>query len=52
MFLRTLALVFMILVRLRFPSRLSLLQVIHNRYEDTIVKLVAKFEKLMVKSVS
>ena len=46
MFLRTLALVFMFLVRLRFPSRLSLLQVIRNRYGDTIVKLVRKFEKV------
>ena len=46
MFLRTLALGFMFLVRLRFPSRLSLLQVIRNRYGDTIVKLVNKFEKV------
>ena len=46
MFLRTLTLVFMFLVRLRFPSRLSLLQVILNRYGDTIVKLVRKFEKV------
>ena len=29
-----------------FPSRLSLLQVIRNRYGDTIVKLVRKFEKV------
>ena len=29
-----------------FPSRLSLLQVIRNRYGDTIVKLVCKFEKV------
>ena len=36
----------MFLVRLRFPSRLSLLQVIRNRYGDTIVKLVRKFEKV------
>ena len=36
----------MFLVRLRFPSRLSLLQVIRNRYGDTIVKLVCKFEKV------
>ena len=49
MFLRTLALVFMFLVRLRFPSRLSLLQVIRNRYGDTIVKLVRKFEKVVFK---
>ena len=46
MLLRTVALVFMFLVRLRFPSRLSLLQVIRNRYGDTIVKLVRKFEKV------
>ena len=46
MFLRTLALVFMFLVHLRFPSRLSLLQVIRNRYGDIIVKLVGKFEKV------
>ena len=46
MFLRTLALIFMFVVRLRFPSRLSLLQVIRNRYGDTIVKLVRKFEKV------
>ena len=46
MFLRTLALAFMFLVRLRFPSRLSLLQVIRNRYGDTIIKLVNKFEKV------
>ena len=42
---RTLALVFLLLVRLRFPSRLSLLQVIRNRYGDT-VKLVCKFQKV------
>ena len=39
----------MFLVRLRFPSRLSLLQVIRNRYGDTIVKLVRKFEKVVFK---
>ena len=43
---RTLALVFLFLVRLRFPSRLSLLQVIRNRYGDTVVKLVCKFQKV------
>ena len=46
MSLRTLALVFMFLVRIRFSSRLSLLQVIRNRYGSTIVKLVRKFEKV------
>ena len=44
MFLRILVLDFMFLVRLRFPSRLSLFQVIHNPYGGTIVKLVHKFE--------
>ena len=39
-------LVFMFFVRLRFPSRLSLFQVIRNRYGDNIVKLVRKFEKV------
>ena len=46
MSLRTLAFVFMFLVRIRFSSRLSLLQVIRNRYGSTIVKLVRKFEKV------
>ena len=36
----------MFLVRLRFPSRSSLLQVIRKQYGDTIVKLVRKFEKV------
>ena len=46
MFLRTLALALMFLVRLRFRSRLSLLQSIRNRYGGTIVELVRKFEKV------
>ena len=49
MFLRTLALVLMFLVRLRFSSRLSLLQIIRNRYGDTVVELVRKFEKVEFK---
>ena len=44
MLLRTLALVFMFLIRLKFPSRISCLQAIYNRYGGTIVKLVRKFE--------
>ena len=39
----------MFLVRLRFPSRLSLLQVIRNRYRSTVVNLVRKFEKFEFK---
>ena len=46
MFLRTLALVFMFLVRLSIPRRLSLLQVIRNWYGDTIATFVRKFEKV------
>ena len=46
MFLKTLALVFMFLIRLRFPKNLSLIQVIHKLYGNTVVKLVRKFEKL------
>ena len=34
----------MFLIRLRFPSRLSYLQAIYNRYGGNIVKLVCKFE--------
>ena len=36
----------MFFVHLRFSSRLSLLQVICNRYGDTIVKLARKLEKI------
>ena len=46
MFLKALALVFMFLIRLRFPKYLSLIQVIHKRYGNTVVKLVRRFEKL------
>ena len=46
MFLKVLALVFMFLIRLRFPKNLSLIQVIHKRYGNTVVKLVRRFEKL------
>ena len=46
MFLKALALVFMFLIRLRFPKNLSLIQVIHKRYGNTVIKLVRRFEKL------
>ena len=39
----------MFLVILIYPSRSSLLQVIRDRYVDTIVKLVRKFEKVDLK---
>ena len=43
---KKLALVFMFLVCLRFPSRLLLLHLRRNQYQGTIVKLVCKFEKV------
>ena len=46
MFLKALALVFMFLVQLRFLKNLSLIQVIHKRYGNTVVKLCRRFEKL------
>ena len=46
MFLKALALVFVFLIRLRFPKNLSLIQVIHKRYGNTVIKLVRRFEKL------
>ena len=46
MFLKALTLVFMFLIRLRFPKNLSLIQVIHKRYGNTVVKQVRRFEKL------
>ena len=39
----------MSLVCLRFLSRLSLLQVIRNRYGGTVVKLVCKYDKIDLK---
>ena len=49
MFLRTPVLVFMFLVGLKFPDRISLLQVISNLYEGTVIKLVRKFGKVSYK---
>ena len=46
MFLKALPLVFMFLIWLGFLKNLSLIQVIHKRYGNTVVKLVRRFEKL------
>ena len=46
MMLRVLSIVFLFLVRLRFPSNLSTIQVIRNRYGNDTVKLVRQFDKL------
>ena len=39
------SLVFLFLTRLRFPSKLSIAEVLRKRYGDRILKLVRKFEK-------
>ena len=38
-------LVFIFLTRIRFPSRLSIAEVLRKRYGDQALKLVRKFEK-------
>ena len=45
MFLRVASIIFLFLVRLRFPKHLSTIQVIRKRYGDDIVKKVRQFEK-------
>ena len=47
--LRVISIVFLFLVRLRFPSNLSTIQVIRNRYGNDTVKLLRQFEKLNYK---
>ena len=44
--LRIISIVFLFLVRLRFPSNLSTIQVIRNRYGYDTVKLLTQIEKL------
>ena len=46
MFLRVIPIVFLFLVRLRFPSHLPTVQVIRNGYGNEVVKLMRKFERL------
>ena len=46
MILRVISIVFLFLVLLRFPSNLSTIQVIRNRYGNDTVKLVRQFKKL------
>ena len=43
------SLVFIFLTRLRFPSRLSIAEVLRKRYGDQTLKLVRKFEKTDIK---
>ena len=46
MIIRVLSLVFLFIVRLRFPSVKSIASVIRSRYNGEIVKQIRKFEKL------
>ena len=43
---RVIALVFIFIARLRFPSGLSIFEVLHNRYPTDLVKNVRKLEKI------
>ena len=44
--IRVITLVFLFLVRCRFPAQLSIINVLRKRYGDTVVKQVRKLEKL------
>ena len=43
---RVVALIFMFIARLRFPSGLLMVQVLRNRYDIDVVKNVRKLEKI------
>ena len=49
MFLKVASIIFLFLVRLRFPKHLSTIQVIRKRYGEDIVEKVRQFEKLDLK---
>ena len=46
---RALVYVYLFIVRLRFPSKLSFIQVIHNRYGPDVVKVTRNVEKTDLK---
>ena len=46
MILRIGTLVFLFLARLRFPSSKSIPKIIKDRYDETVLKLVCKFERI------
>ena len=46
MIIRVLSLVFLFIVRLRFPSKKSIANVIRSGYNGVIVKQIRRFEKL------
>ena len=43
---RVIALVFLFIARVRFPSGMSIVKVLHNRYGLDLVKNVRKLEKI------
>ena len=45
-FIKVVALVFLFIVRIRFPSHKSIAEIIRNRYGKDMVKLIRKFEKV------
>ena len=49
MFLKAVSIIFLFLVRLRFPRHLSTIKVFRKRYRDVIVRNVIEFEKLVFK---
>ena len=49
MIIRVLSLVFLFIVRLRFPLNKSVANVIRSRYNDEIAKQIRRFEKLDLK---
>ena len=46
MFMKAAAIVFLFLIRLRFPQSKSLSHIIGRRYGDKIIKRLCKFEKI------
>ena len=46
MFIKAIGLVFLFIIRLRFPARFSIADVVRNRYGDVTLRTVCKFEKL------
>ena len=46
MSVRVVALIFILIARLRFPSDLPMVQVLRNRYDIDLVKNVRKLEKI------
>ena len=50
MFLKIASLVFLFIIRLRFPASNSIIQTLRSRYDNRVVKLVRELEKLDYKT--